>query len=380
MFEKMKFYFILAVTLILLILLIPWQNIMGYVKFEFIKKSDLNLNFNFVNPNVQTLTADSTNSLFLHLDVRDSTGTLIPKAHIIFSVDNKLGTIYPSNTRTDKYGECIVKYIPPDNDNNIFKDGKITAHLNAQISSSNIKASLSVKLAPVPVVLVHGYQSDEAVFTNLIDFLTTQGFSCTALKYTSEDGIKKGATVLGDFLKLQKSNYLSQGIQVNRFNVVAHSMGGLVTRYYSCGKDYIKSNNINKIIFISVPQKGSPLATIGEAYFMDQGIKDLVPENPIFTKDLPSLINKGLNNSIQVGSLLSENDEVVSQESSSLEEWNIKTEVFAVGDSKLTINNILNGNFTEATNHMGIISNKKVFEKVKDMLNSKLPYPKIKTQ
>jgi hypothetical protein len=380
MFEKIKFYFIIAVTVILLIILIPWQSITSYVKYEFIKKSDLNINFNFVNPDVQTLTADSTNSLVLRVEVRDSSGDLIPKARVQLSVDDKLGSIYPSDTRTDKFGECLVQYIPPDSDKNIFKDGKVTAHLNAEIFSTDIKSSLSIKLTPVPVILVHGYQADETVFANFLEFLATQGFKCTALKYSSEDGIIRSATVLDDYLKMQKTYYMLQGIQVNRFDVIAHSMGGLVTRYYSCSKDYIKKNNIRKIIFISVPQKGSPWASIGEAYFDDQGIKDLVPENIILTRDLPSMINMGLNNRIQVGSLLGEFDEVVGPESSSLEEWNIKTEVFAIGDNNLNFDNILSGNFSEATNHTGIISNKRVFEKVKEMLTVKLPYPKLKTR
>lgn len=379
MFEKFKFYFILAVTIILLILLIPWQSITSYVKFEFIKKSNLNINFTINNPEVQTIVADSTNKLVLHVEVRDSSGNLIPKARIDLSVDDKLGEIYPSDVRTDKFGECLVSYIPPDSSTDLFKDGSVTAHLNAEIYNSKIKSSLAINLTPVPVVMIHGYQADETVFTNLIEFLTTQGFKSSALKYSSEDGIIKASNTLDSFLEQQKQAYLSKGIQVKRFDVIAHSMGGLVTRYYTCSNAYIKKNNVRKIIFISVPQKGSPWAPIGEAYFTDQGIKDLVPENSLLTKEFPAMINQGLNNSIQVGSLLGEYDEVVSPECSSLEEWNIKTEVFAVGENNLNIQNILSGNFSEATNHTGIISNKKVFEKVKEMLSNKLPYPKLKT-
>lgn len=69
---------------------------------------------------------------------------------------------------------------------------------------------------------------------------------------------------------------------------------------------------------------------------------------------------------------------MVSPESASLEEWNVNTELFSLGDSGLDFTNLLKGNFSESTNHMGILSNKKVFEKVENMLYEKLPYPAIK--
>ena len=380
MFEKIKFYFILGLAVVLIVLLVPWNSITGYVKFEFIKKSDLNLNFNFVNPDIKTLTADSENSLLLRAEVRDSSGVPISKARLSFSVENKLGQIYPSTIRTDQYGECFIKYIPPDSDKKVFEAGNVIVHLYAQVESSQKKETLEINLIPVPVILIHGYQASETSFTNLLEYLKTQGLQCSPLKYSSEDGIIKASKILEAYLKQQRTYYNKLGIQVKRFDVIGHSMGGLIARYYTCSSEYIKNNDVRKIIFISVPQKGSPWASLGEAYFNDQGIKDLAPENIILTQELPAMINKGLNQSIQVGSLLGEYDEVVSPESASLEEWNISTEVFGVGDNNLSFNNILSGKFTEATNHNGIISNKLVFEKVRDMLSTKLPYPKLKTK
>jgi len=53
-------------------------------------------------------------------------------------------------------------------------------------------------------------------------------------------------------LQKQKKDFLSQGILVNKFDLITHSMGGLVARYYSASQNYLKNDDINKIIFLSV--------------------------------------------------------------------------------------------------------------------------------
>jgi hypothetical protein len=87
------------------------------------------------------------------------------------------------------------------------------------------------------------------------------------------------------------------------------------------------------------------------------------------------MINKGLNDRIQVGSMIGQYDEVVSPENASLKEWGIKTEVFNVGESNLTMDKLLNGSITEAANHKTILSNSRVFARILEMLTGELPYP-----
>jgi len=149
----------------------------------------------------------------------------------------------------------------------------------------------------------------------------------------------------------------------------------LVARYYSGSTEYIKNDDINKIIFLSVPHKGSILASIAEEYFNDRSIKNLMPDDELFTNTFAGMINGGLNNSVQVGNLLSQYDEVVSEENASLEEWGIKTEIFGVGDNSFTVDNLLSGNILHAPNHKGILNNKRVFDRVYEMLNSNLSCP-----
>lgn len=368
----------IIIALSLSALFLPLNEILNYLKYEFSNKNDFTINLNLVNQGISVLTADPSNRLVLRAEVRDRSGRPVPSAHVKFYVSNGVGNIYLPDVRTDNYGECLASYLPPSTVSGLFEKDNVKVNLTAGIYGTSIKSSISIKLTPTPVVFVHGYQASGAVFDNMKEYLDSKGFKSAALSYKSEEGVAAGAKELNRFLRQLKAEYLSGGIQVKKFDVVAHSIGGLVTRYYTSSEDYIRNNDVRKIIFISVPHRGSHLASLGMAYFDDKAIRDLVPGNDLLTRVLPSMINKGLNNSIQVGSIMGQYDEVVSSESASLDEWNIKTEVFNVGDNNLTMDSLLDGSIMESQNHKTILNNLKVFEKVEEMLKGSLPYPSAK--
>jgi hypothetical protein len=195
------------------------------------------------------------------------------------------------------------------------------------------------------------------------------------LDYDSGKGVASGAVQLDHFLTGLTSSYAKQGILAYSFNVIAHSMGGLVARYYSCSSEYISKDNISKIIFISTPQKGSPFASLGLKYYKDRGIYDLAPDSELFTKTFASMINQGLNYKIRTASILGQYDEVVSAESANLDKWGIRTEMFNVGESNFTVDKLLTGKIVEAANHKLVLDNLKVYRRAEEMLLSDLPYP-----
>ncbi|HHW30614.1 MAG TPA: alpha/beta hydrolase [Clostridiaceae bacterium] len=249
--------------------------------------------------------------------------------------------------------------------------------MKGSLSKTNIFSSLKIQLVHSPVVYIHGYQENSTIFENLKEYLNEKGIPGILFNYESEEGIEAGAEKLGITLDQIKNDFLQKGIQINKFNLIAHSMGGLVARYYTSHSSYIQRNDVGKIIFIAVPQKGSALAALGSNYFQDKGIRDLSPGSTILSEILPQMINKGLNSTIQVGNIVSEFDEVVNLESASLGEWGIKTHIFNIGKNRITVDNLLNGSIIEAWNHKAILSNKKVFEMIYKMLTSSLPYPRI---
>lgn len=378
MFEKFKFWLLLFIALLLLIYTVPVQNISNYVTYAFSSKNGLSLNLSLVNPEVETLASDPANQLVMKVEVRSASGAPVPKAHVVFSVSNNAGQVYPSSIRTDKKGESLVSYIPPPASASLLKGENAAVNIKANIYGTTKSSSVDIKLAKIPVIFVHGYNAGGYTFDNMKEYLSELGYEGTAIDYKSQDGIVVSAKALNEFLQSQKMEYLSRGIQVKKFDIIAHSMGGLVTRYYTCSEDYILNNDVRKIIFISVPHRGSLWASIGAGYYNDKGVQDLIPDNSILSKTFPTMINKGLNNMIQVGSIIGEYDEVVSYESANLEQWNIKTEVYNVGENNLTMGNLLSGNLIQTANHATILNNKKVFERIASMLEEDLPYPAIK--
>ena len=377
MLRKFRFWAILSAVCILLAFVMLFANFWNLIKYELSKKSELSLSLSLVNPGIGILTADPENKLILKAEVRDSSGMPVQYARILLTSDNDFGSLYPEDVRTNTFGEAIVTYSPPEYDSKNFSDGYAEAVIRASIDDTDISEAVKVKITRTPVVMIHGYQSNGDIFENLMGYLNSKGYECIPFNYDSIKGIAHGSGELKDFLQQQKLVYLSKGIQVGRFDLIAHSMGGLVARYYTCSREYIKNHDVKKIIFISVPHKGSPIASLGAEYFEGQGILDLIPDNPLFTHILPSMINKGLNNTIQTGNIIAQYDEVVGITNASLDEWGIKTELFNLGKSNITVDDILNGTLVQAPIHKGILSNKKVFEKILFMLENKLPYPKL---
>jgi len=319
---------------------------------------------------------DPENVLLLKVDVKDSLGNPVPKAKIRIYCDEKYGSVTPSSLRTGKDGSAFVTFSPSGFVSGNTGDDIETLTITAKLDGSNIDSSVNIKLRKVPVIFVHGYQANGSIFSNMSDYLSSKGFICLSISYNSENGVIAGASELGSFIMQQKLYLLNSGFQVSRFDLVCHSMGGLVARYYTCCTDYIKNNTgIRKLIFISTPQKGSVWASIAKSYFNSQAILDLIPDSQLFTEIFPSLINKGLNSSIQTASIIGQYDEVVSFESASLEDWMIKTTVFNVGESNMNVKSILDGSIMESANHKAVLNNTKVFETILSMLENPLPYP-----
>jgi uncharacterized alpha/beta hydrolase family protein len=354
------------------------KDLTGIVQYELAQKDQVSIRLSLVNPQVKSVTADPANRVALRIEVRDKTGKPVPKALVLFSVKNRMGEIQPSKIRTDMNGQLLVDYIPPSLSSDKFKDGKVETTVTAKVANTTKTSSVAISLRKVPVLFVHGYQTQASIFDTLKDFFSKKGYDTDALTYNSSLGVVSSAKELEGYIKKKKLEYISKGIQVSRFTLVAHSMGGLVARYYTCSEAYINNQDVSKLFFLAVPHMGSPWASLGAAYYDDQGIRDLVPENPLFTQQFPAMINKGLNHQIQTANIIVEYDEVVNPESASLDEWGIKTEIYNVGESNFTMSSLLDGSIIEGANHKKILNNKKIYERMETLLDAELPYPQTR--
>ena len=366
---------ILLLTPVFLLLPASLSEMAGAIGFELMDKSGLEVNMSPVNPAVRELSAEPSNKLVLKAVVRDSRGNAVKDARVATKVSEGLGNLVATAAKTSSDGSVLLQYSPPFLSGAAFKGGNPAVKITAGISGTDVKSEFSFKLVRIPIIFVHGYKASPEIFSNMKEYLDGKGFVTEGLSYDSDKGVASGAAELGDFIDKVKAGFLDRGVQVGRLDIIAHSMGGLVARYYTSDGSYPARSDINKIIFVSVPQTGSLIASLGLQYYNDKGIYDLIPDSTLFTESFPSLLNGGLNASVQVGSLLDQYDEVVSPESASLERWGIKTEMFDVGDSNFTVDKLLSGKIVEAANHKAVLYNKKVFQRVEEMLGSALPYP-----
>lgn len=370
--NKSKIIFIL---LFLFFIIIANFNFL-YNRFVYLTydKSSLRIHSHFLNCQINTVASEPSNKLYIKTVVKNTNGKVMPDAKIEITIEEGLGDIFPLNKTTNKFGELLSVYIPPESHNiNAEKTSDVTVKF--KIKGTDISSAVSFKLIPVPVVFVHGYQESSMVFDNMDEFLASKGFTALSIDFDSTKGVAYASNELKNFLTDKKSEFLKSGILVNKFTLISHSLGGLVSRYYTSCEDYIEHENVYKMIFLSVPHRGSHIASIGKNYFDDRSIKDLDPDSELFSTIFYNMINEGLNSSIQIGNIYSQYDEVVTLESAGLDEWNIKTEIFSVGENKFTMDNLLDGSILEAPNHKGILNNKKVFERIHQMLNEKLDYP-----
>ncbi len=112
-----------------------------------------------------------------------------------------------------------------------------------------------------PVVLVHGYYGDPVgTWTTTKNFLQSKGFKVYAVDLDpgippANGNIKGYANVLKAFIDDVKE---AEG--VNKVDIVAHSMGGLVSRWYIQGKDY--GGDVRTLIMEGTPNHGTPLGNV----------------------------------------------------------------------------------------------------------------------
>lgn len=110
----------------------------------------------------------------------------------------------------------------------------------------------------VPVLLVHGINNGPTLWTQVIDSFGDEGFQPWVLYYPS--GLR--LDMISDYL-VKTVSQLQDKFGFSEFHVVAHSMGGLVTRSFV--KKYVEQNPDNLKKLGLVVTVNSPMAGIASA-------------------------------------------------------------------------------------------------------------------
>ncbi len=147
-----------------------------------------------------------------------------------------------------------------------------------------------------PVLLIHGIYSSDAMWSNdVTDELTQKGMRF----YKVGEQINQGGLFPNNSAIQQLAGQAALAIQQvkrktgeKKIDVLAHSMGGLVTRAYTVLSP-LYQNDVRKLMMLGTPNEGAPIAKKLIAGFVgfvqgtdptDQGRKDMIPGFPFLTK------------------------------------------------------------------------------------------------
>ncbi len=156
------------------------------------------------------------------------------------------------------------------------------------IFSGKIIFEYPIRIYRIPVLFLHGLWSDATTFDNMktaiyntnlwpLDFLYAYDYS-TRNDYSFEEN--RHITEYGVFNLLD--NIIKQKYSAGGVAVVAHSMGGVLSRIYLQSDQY--KNDLNRLITLNTPHSGSQMANLisSNISFLVYGLKRLIGRDPSF--------------------------------------------------------------------------------------------------
>ena len=141
-----------------------------------------------------------------------------------------------------------------------YSESEITISVkNKNGQKSEVKKN--IQYCRAPVFLVHGFTGDRSTWELLGQMLSQKGFITHRENYyftSTSNGtqdIQAQAEFLGKMIRLEMDVYEKSNVMFRKADIVAHSMGGLISRYYT--KNYPQyAGDVRKIIMVGTPNHG----------------------------------------------------------------------------------------------------------------------------
>ncbi|MBF0408249.1 MAG: alpha/beta fold hydrolase [Candidatus Riflebacteria bacterium] len=165
------------------------------------------------------------------------------------------------------------------------------------------KISRTLDVYRPPVILVHGFTGSLDSLASISSWLQLNKFDVVHEEYFNRDpNDRKGSSIEAQAEKLEKHventvlSYRQNDIKLTKLDLLAHSMGGLISRYYLKSIDADQPTVVRKLIMIATPNHGVPwtekiigniLAEFVSRYHQDAA-NQLFCGNPFY-----NFINKG---------------------------------------------------------------------------------------
>lgn len=230
---------------------------------------DIALNDRF---DAKGVTADGASQLIIYSERANSE---IMNGFVTFEIDGQsvnnpdiVGTI--SNIKKMDNGKWGFLYTAP----NIFPeniiDYKFELRINVLKKDGTHIQSVDIDIFRPGVLFLHGLFSNRDCFEDLVKWITSfKSYSeeqvLNATYWTSnaasfEDNTYKN-DVVGRWLNRLYSQLSDKKIVSTRYDLIGHSMGGILSRKYA---QEINSDHVNRIITLDTPHSGSQLADLGK--------------------------------------------------------------------------------------------------------------------
>ena len=126
-------------------------------------------------------------------------------------------------------------------------------------TNTTTKGNTSNNSTTLPVLLIHGYMEDAAVWNKWIDLLKKDGISAYPITFKqSDDKCGSSAEHAKELSKI--IGQIKEETGQNKVNIVGHSKGGLDARVYLANN----TKDVANLVMIGTPNAGSPLAESSE--------------------------------------------------------------------------------------------------------------------
>lgn len=153
---------------------------------------------------------------------------------------------------------------------------------------------------PLPVLLIHGWNSDARVWNDWIDKLNNTGIYAEAVTFGDDDpeydaygSSADHAADLDQIIEDFKSRTLAEKI-----NLVAHSKGGFDARVFLANN--LANEDIANLIVIGTPNRGSPVAD----HFVGQGTivyAQAKASNERYPSEVVDIFKKAIVDAFEIG-------------------------------------------------------------------------------
>jgi pimeloyl-ACP methyl ester carboxylesterase len=270
------------------------------------------------------VTADGISSLVITVSLPGCTDVSISPPDIGRTEGSTLDAT--GGLTLDAAGLAEITYYPPD----YLTKGQLTRELSVHQSDARVwaapvplaltytdasgqtgQASTEILVCRPPVMLVHGFLGGTATWGKMASYLQGDKFDTYLGDYGASDQSIEGlALILKNDIRQQKTEYTAANIKIGKLDAVGHSMGGLISRYYSHGLTSY-DGDLRKLIMVGTPNHGVSWSkkitgNLGAGWYQTHRMpaEQLYEESP-FMKALNSGETTGahLNPDIQYGNI-----------------------------------------------------------------------------